>query len=94
MSLNKHERFIRGKLKDQEVDLDKDALWAAVKQQPKRDNKKYFFILLFLGVASVGLVIINQYYSTSISTSTSNSTSTSTSTSSSTTTSNSISTTN
>jgi len=61
MSLNKHERFIRSKLKDQKVDLDKDALWAAVKQQPKRDNKKYFFILLFLGIASIGFLFINQH---------------------------------
>ena len=61
MSLNKHERFIRGKLKDQEVGLDKDALWAAVKQKPKRDNKKYFFILLFLGIATIGFLFINQY---------------------------------
>ena len=60
MSLNKHERFIREKLKGQEVDLDKDALWEAVKPVKKSDNRKYFILLILL-IGSVSALLLSKW---------------------------------
>ena len=56
MSLNQEERFIREKLNQQEIPVDTDALWSAVRPKQKKDSRRlliWFFGFGILAIAGI-----------------------------------------